>query len=300
MEMPELGSLLKPPGGRPFLTAQPRPVRASPLPWGDAPGTGGEHLGAGSALKVVIVDGDRSSRETLRGLLNEGNQFEVVAECASGLEAVDQIRFTRPDLVFLDVRMPDLDGFEVLEAVDGEHNAIIIFVTGSGEFALRAFEAGAVDYLLKPFDGERFNEALKRARRAALDRDREESAELLLSFLRQVRARRGYPVRLLVNAGTHYEYVETRDIVWIEAHDSRAILHARDKDHTLREVLRSLQSRLDPERFLRISKAAIINVEEVKSIRPRSGSEYVIELTSGAELMSGRGYREILRQALFT
>jgi two-component system LytT family response regulator len=299
MDMPELSSLLKPPSGRPFLTAQPR-LRESPPPWGDAPATDGEHFGAGDTVKVVIADGDRLSRERLRGLLDGWDSYEIVAECATGLEAVDQIRFTRPDLVFLDVRMPDLDGFQVLEAVDGEHNAIIIFVTASGEFALRAFEAEAADYLLKPFDGERFNEALKRARRAALDRDREESAELLLSFLRQVRARRGYPVRLLVNAGKQYEYVETRDIVWIEARDSRAILHARDGDHTLREVLRSLQSRLDPERFLRISKSAIINVEEVRSIRPRSSSEYVIQLTSGVELMTGRGYREILRQALFT
>ncbi len=253
------------------------------------------------ALTVAIVDDEALGRDKLRDLLAREPQIEIVAECSDGVQAVEQIRAKRPDIVFLDVQMPHLDGFEVLEALEGEHDSTVVFVTAFDAFALRAFDANAVDYLLKPFDQARFAAALRRARRAAYNREREASADLLSSFVREIRAQRGYATRLLVKVEERFEFVATSDLLWLEAADNYVVLHTRKQQRfTLRESLQSLQGRLDPASFLRISRSAIISIDAIKSIRPWSGAEYLIALSNGVEMLTGRSYKAQVRAVLFT
>ena len=242
-------------------------------------------------LKVVIVDDEPLAREGLRTLLAGDPDVEVVAECADGQAAIDVIRRTRPDIVFLDVQMPDLDGFDVLRALDGEPLPAVVFVTAYDKYALRAFDVHAVDYLLKPFHDERFAEALTRAKA----RRGEDMSERIARLLDE---RKPKIMRVLVKTGGRVLFIRADEIDWIEAADYYVKLHVAGKVHMLRESMAALESRLDPDLFFRVHRSAIVNLERVRELQPFSRREHVLLLRDGTRLRLTRSRRERLAALL--
>ena len=245
-------------------------------------------------IRTVLGDDEPLVRERLRTLLAAHRDAELVAECGDGLECVDTILRIRPDLVFLDIRMPELSGLEVLEALPADRRPAVVFVTAYDEFAVRGFEVNAVDYLLKPVEPRRFDEALDRvrdrlARPAAA---RLAGVETLLSDLQRTR---GYVTRLVARKGNAIVFVPVAEIDWIDARGNYARLHQSGSTHLIREPLRELVSRLDPERFLRIHRSTIVNLERVASIEPYFHGEYVVTLRDGTKLTSSRTRSAALR-----
>jgi two-component system, LytTR family, response regulator len=249
-------------------------------------------------LRTLIVDDEPLARERLRKLLEEEADVEIVGECGDGLRAVEAISLQKPDLVFLDIQMPDLDGFGVLEAVQTERMPEVIFVTGHSQHALRAFDFHPLDYLLKPFDHERFQVALGRARRQWQQVRNGELGRKLAALLAEARIEARSTDRLGVKSGGKVLLVRTAEVDWIEAADNYVNLHVGTESHLLRETMASIESRLDPRQFIRISRSAIINVERIKELQPMFHGDYSVILRNGTRLLLSRGYREKLQQLL--
>jgi two-component system, LytTR family, response regulator len=247
-------------------------------------------------VRTLIVDDEVLAREKIMTLLADDTEIEIIGECADGLAAVSAIESQKPDLIFLDVQMPELDGFGVLEAVDAERMPMIIFVTAYDHYALRAFEVHALDYLLKPFDRERFNKALGRAK-LQIERDRTGamSAELF-ALLTDLKARPKQLQRLVIKSGGRVFFLRADEIDWIEAAANYVRLHVGKESHLLRETINSLAAQLDPEKFLRIHRSTIVNLERVKELQPWFHGDYVVILQDGTQLNSSRSYREQLHQ----
>lgn len=246
--------------------------------------------------RVVIVDDEPLARERIRTLLAPHSDVRLVAECGDGEEAVRVLLAERPDVVFLDVQMPELNGFEVLEALPPGERPAVIFVTAYDEHAVRAFEVNAVDYLLKPVEPRRFEAALARVReRRAPPGASEAGLEAVLAELRRTRA---WPSRLVVRDGSRVTFVRTEEIDWIDAAGNYARLHVGKAVHLLREPLKVLETRLDPERFLRVHRSAIVNLERVVSVEPYFHGEYTLTLRDGTRLTSSRTHSARLRALL--
>jgi two-component system LytT family response regulator len=260
-----------------------------------------------SPVRVVAVDDEPLALAGLRGLLARDPDVEVVALCDGGEEAVDVIQAVSPDLVLLDIQMPEMDGFEVVRAVGADRMPAVIFVTAFDRFAVRAFEVSAVDYLLKPFDDERFALALERGKRAVRQPGGPDVSAQLAGLLRLVQAKapvayapvdRNETRRLVIRLPGRTLFVPYRDIAWIEGADYCARVHVGRKSHLLRESLRSLAERLDPQLFVRIHRSAIVNVARVRELRTSDGTDGIAVLDDGTELRVGRGRRTVLEQLL--
>jgi two-component system LytT family response regulator len=246
---------------------------------------------------VVVVDDEALAREKLRTLLAEHDDVELLAECSNGAEAVEAIARERPDVVFLDVQMPELDGFAVLEALEPDTAPTIVFVTAYDHYAIQAFEVHALDYLLKPFDRERFVRTLDHVR-AALGHDRHDLGAHLRALLRDVRREDERPARLLVKSGGRVTFVTVSDVDWIQAAGNYVEIHAGNETHLLRETLKNLEARLDPEQFVRVHRSIVVNLDRVKHMDSGIHGEYVITLRDGRQLQSGRGFGERLRERI--
>lgn len=248
-------------------------------------------------IRTLIVDDEPLARDKLRGFLEDVDDVEIVAECRDGKEAVEAIDEKTPDLVFLDVQMPEMDGFEVLENLD--HMPNVIFVTAFDEYALQAFDVHAVDYLLKPYDRERFQEALERARRE-LDRDRlgdvQEQLEKLLHKVREDREK--FSDRLVIKTSGRVVFVKADDIEWIDAAGNYVKIHADGEAHMLRDTMTSLEERLDPAKFLRIHRSTIVNLECIKELQQQFHGDYVVILENGQRLTLSRSYRDKIQELL--
>jgi len=250
-----------------------------------------------SNFKVLIVDDERLSRRRIRRLLSLEPDCEVLGECANGAEAVAMMAKTRPDILFLDVQMPELDGFEVLEALR-EAKPLVIFTSAYDDYALRAFEVQAFDYLLKPFEGRRFLESLGRAKaRVAQERvgvadDR--VVEMLKTLAKQQRS----PDRIAIRNNGRVLFVKLADIDWIEASDNYVCLHCGKETHTVRETMSELESRLEPAQFLRVHRSAIVNLDRIKELQPWFRGDYKVILRDGTELTLTRNHREKLEGRL--
>ena len=249
-------------------------------------------------IRTLIVDDEPLARERLAALLSNEQDVEIVAQCRDGEEAVTAIVDHEPDLVFLDVQMPQMNGFEVIEAVGGERMPLVIFVTAYDQHALRAFQVRALDYLLKPFDRERFNEALERARRQV---EREETGDLgrrLLALVKDLRRDQPRAERLVVKSGGRLFFLRADEIDWVEAAGNYVRLHVGTTSHLLRETMYAIEGRLDPEKFFRIHRSRIVNMERIQELQPWLNGEYAVLLRTGTRLTLSRGYREKLQDRL--
>jgi two-component system LytT family response regulator len=248
-------------------------------------------------IRVVVADDEPLARERIRTLLAAHPDIDLVGECGDGEEAVRVLAAQRPDLIFLDVQMPELDGFGVLNAFPPDQRPHVVFITAYDEHAVRAFEVNAVDYLLKPVEPRRFEAALSRARErmAQPPADRDAALEAVLAELRRAR---GHTTRLVVRDGSRVSFVRPEDIDWIDASGNYARLHVGGGIHLLREPLKALETRLDPERFLRVHRSAIVNLERITSVEPYFHGEYVLTLRDGTRLTSSRTHSARLRSLL--
>lgn len=246
-------------------------------------------------IRTLIVDDEPLARERLRQLLAGEPGIEIAGECADGLEAVAAIRDLRPALMFLDVQMPELDGFGVLNSIAEREMPVIVFVTAHDEFALRAFEVHAADYLLKPFNKERFQTALRHALERAGRRD-DDSARKRQSALLTDLASAKSPERLVVKSGGRITWVRPEEIFWIQAADNYVELHLEAKSHLLRESLNAIESRMAPGEFIRISRSAIVNRSRVRELQRLFYGGYAVILQNGVKLTLSRRYRDKLKQ----
>lgn len=248
-------------------------------------------------LKALIVDDEPPARDGLRLLLARDPDFELVGECATGRQAVAAIRDGRPDLVLLDVQMPEMDGFGVLEQVGVADLPLVIFVTAYDRYALRAFEVQALDYLLKPFTDERFHKALHRAK-AQLSQKRpglwQEKLGALFPHPQALPETSGGKrlERLLIKAGGRVIFLRVGEIDWIEAADYYVILHVGTKTHLLRETIASLETRLDHEQFLRIHRSTIVNLSRVQGWQAQANGDALLTLGDGTRLQCSRRRRK--------
>jgi two-component system LytT family response regulator len=235
-------------------------------------------------IRALLVDDEPLARSNLRFLLRQDPDIESIAEVGSGTEAIAEIRTTRPHLVFLDVQMPECGGFEVLELLKADELLpVIIFVTAYDEYALRAFDAGALDYLLKPFDDSRFTLALQRAKARLAAREPAQTPEI---------------PRLAVRSAGHEVYVRIPDIDWVEAADYYVCLHVGLKSHLLRRSVAELQRELDPHIFCRIHRSTIVNLRRVRALQVDGAGEYEVLLEGGQKLRVSRRFRKDLQSRM--
>jgi two-component system, LytTR family, response regulator len=248
-------------------------------------------------IRVLLVDDESLAREMLREMLQDDPQVTIVGESCNGHEALEAIRTHSPDLIFLDVQMPELGGFEVLEAL-GKEIPRVIFVTAYDQYAVRAFEVHALDYLLKPFDQERFDISWQRAR-AQILRDRDGGTDQrILALLEEMKAGNKYLERLVIKASGRIYFLETAEIDWIEAEGNYVSVHSAKKSHLLRETISSLEAQLDPRKFLRIHRSSIVRIDRIQELQPWFHGEYRIILQNGTQLTLSRNYRDKLQEAL--
>lgn len=258
-------------------------------------------------IRALIVDDEPLARGTLRLLLNEDAEVEIVAEAGSGAEAVALISKHSPDLLFLDIQMPGMNGFDVLEKIDTTSIPAIIFVTAFDQYALRAFEVHALDYLLKPFDDARFEKALRQAKAQITEREINKLSQKLFALLEdrdelhmEPRAidRSKYLTRLMIKSASRIFFLKVEEIDWIGAEDYYVKLHFGRKSHLLRETMNELEAKLDPDKFLRIHRSSIVNLDRVKEMHAHFNGDYVVILHDGTELKLSRSRREQLQSLL--
>jgi two-component system LytT family response regulator len=249
-------------------------------------------------IRGMIVDDEPLARKRIRDLLAAAPDVQVVAECANGREAVKAIEAALPDMLFLDIQMPEVDGFEVLATIGVGRVPVVIFITSYDQFALKAFEAQALDYLMKPFDDLRFNTTLQRARARLGDRQRGDIDVRLSALLEEVRSQRGYLKRLAVPVGNRNIFIPAREIDWIGAERNYIRVYAGGRGHLLRESLSHIETELDPAMFCRIHRSTIVNIDRIQSVETTFRGEYVVVLHDRTRLTAGRSYRDTLHTLL--
>lgn len=263
-------------------------------------------------IRVLIVDDEPLARDTIRLLLEDRAPFEIIGECKDGEEAVAAIQADKPDLVFLDIQMPGKNGFDVVRAVGPEQMPVVIFATAYDQYALQAFEAHALDYLLKPYDDERFEKALDRALKRIQERQIGAIGDQLMSLVETHRtdpeAAPAAPEpepdpttpleRIMIKERDALFFVKTEDIDWIEAAGDYVALHVGKKSHLLRESMSGMETKLDAKRFVRIHRSTIVNVERIKELRPYFHGDYIVYLKDNTELRLSRRYWNRLEQVV--
>jgi two-component system LytT family response regulator len=246
-------------------------------------------------LTVLLVDDEPLAREGLRILLARDPDIGAIHDAKNGQEAVTRIREMRPDLVFLDVQMPEMDGFDAVREVGAEEMPAVVFVTAHDKYAIEAFEINAIDYLLKPVTEERFAKALVRVKARLDARAGDDTNRQILSLLETIASPARYLGRLAVRSAGKTVLVAVADIDWIEAAENYVQLHTSHGNHLLHVAMSTLEKSLDPGIFLRIHRSVIVNVTRIRELQPVMHGEYAITLASGARLQSGRNYSDRLK-----
>jgi two-component system LytT family response regulator len=246
-------------------------------------------------IRALIADDEPLARERIRSLLSNSPEVTIVGEAGDGNQAVTMIRELQPSLLFLDVQMPGADGFTVLQKLQPQSSAAVIFVTAYDAFALRAFEVHAVDYLLKPFTRERFEQALTHALRQLAQGGTSGFEPKVLSLLEAIRLQRQADERVAIRAEDGLYFVRISEIDWVEASANYVKIHTGARQHVVRDTLKSFEERLDPNRFLRVHRGAIVNLDSIQRLEPWFHGEYAVVLRDGTKLMSSRTYSERLR-----
>lgn len=254
---------------------------------------------ADKKIKTVIVDDEQLARTRILQLLESDPEIEIVAECPNGLDAINTINELNPDLVFLDVQMPQFDGFQVLENLNISPLPIVIFVTAYDQYALKAFDVHAVDYLLKPFDDDRFFESIKYAKEKIKDSSVESASAKLTAMIKEINASSNeYLNRLIVKHNGRIYFVKTEDIICIKASGKYLDIFAGDKNHLIRKTMNEIECKLNPDQFIRVHRSAIINVDQIKEIQHWHKNEYVFILTNGEKIKSSSSCRKNLDKVL--
>jgi len=242
------------------------------------------------SLTALVVDDEPIARRAIVRLLDADPEIDVLGECGDGASAVEAIRAQSPDLVFLDIQMPAMTGLDVVAAIGAHRMPATIFVTAYEQYAVRAFEANAVDYLVKPFSRERFATTLQRAK-SRLSAAGDAQARILQA-LESLRQRDEYLERIAVRVDEHVIFVAVDDIVWIKANRNTVQIHLADRIHELRETMAALAARLDPRRFARVHRSAIVNVQRVRTIHPWFNGHHVVTMDNGQQLRMSRYQHE--------
>jgi two-component system LytT family response regulator len=249
-------------------------------------------------LRVLVADDEPLARKLIRRFLKQEPDVELLAECSDGKEAVAMIRNTKPDLLFLDVQMPELDGFAVLDTLGPAEMPQVIFTTAYESYAIRAFELHALDYLLKPFDQVRFKAALQHARERFRNRRLDDEGVQIGSLLETIKAQQQHLDRLIIKADGRITFLNTHDIEWIEADDKYVYLHTAKGKKMVRQTLSSMEAQLDPNRFRRIHRSAVVNIERIKEMQPLFNGEHSVLMDDGTKLTLSRTYKDKLFELL--
>jgi two-component system LytT family response regulator len=243
-------------------------------------------------IRAFLVEDEPLAREKLRTMLRKDSEIEIVGEAANGKQAVEGIEEQQPDLLFLDVQIPGIDGFQVLETLKVEKLPVIIFVTAYNQYALKAFEFYALDYLLKPFDRQRLTKAVDRAKVHIRKERGTQLNEGILELLRELKAKPKHLSRIAIRTDGRVFFVKAEEIDWIGAEGNYVSLHMGKESYLLRETITNMEGQMDPARFLRIHRSTIVNIDRVKELQPWFHGEYRVLLRDGTQLVLSRSYRD--------
>lgn len=243
-------------------------------------------------IRTLIVDDEPLARDRVKRFLRDEADIDVIGECGNGADAVSTIREKKPDLVFLDIQMPEKNGFEVIKSLNGKQLPTIIFVTAYDQYALQAFDVHALDYLLKPFNRERIHRSVTRAREQIEHKRIGSLDERLTSLIADLKTEKKYLERLVVKSVGRVFFLKTEEIDWIEAAGNYVKLHIGRESHMIRETMNGIEAKLDPDIFLRIHRSTVVHIDRIKELHPMFSGDYAVILRDGTELALSRNYRE--------
>ncbi len=249
-------------------------------------------------IRALIADDEALARKFIHRMLKDNHDVEIVGECSNGKDAIAMIRKQNPDVVFLDVQMPEMDGFAVLESIGVDQLPEIIFTTAYEQYAIRAFELHALDYLLKPFDQARFKDAIQHAKERFRSQRQKDGRLQMSALLESIKNKPQYLERLVIKTGGRITFLSTDEINWIEADDKYVHLHTGKVSPMVRQTLSAMETQLDPRKFSRIHRSAIVNVERIKELQPLFSGEHSILLEDGTKLTLSRSYKDKLFELL--
>ena len=249
-------------------------------------------------IRALIVDDEPLARRRIKSLLAHDSSVDVIGECSDGHSAVSSISELAPDLVFLDVQMPAMDGFEVIKTIGPEQMPTVIFVTAYAQYALKAFEVNAIDYLLKPFDRKRFQKTLERARAMIRGLQNGDVNNQLLSLLGDLRREQETPDRFVIKSGGRVVFLRVEEIDWMRTVGNYVRLQVGRDSHLMRETMSGMEAKLDPDTFMRVHRSTIVNIDRIKEVQPWAKGEYVVIMRDGTRLVMSRRYRERLNERL--
>lgn len=251
-----------------------------------------------ATIRTLIIDDEPLARQGIRSLLEQDAEIEIIGECTDGVQAIEEIQRSTPDLIFLDVQMPEVNGFDVIDALQSFRTPGIIFVTAFDQYAIEAFKVHALDYLLKPVDEKRFRTALDHAKIFIRSNKNHLLNEKLLNLLGDLKKEQKYPSRIVIKSNGRILFLPVHEIDWIEAAGDYATIHARKEKYLIREKMSALESKLDANIFIRIHRSTIVNAERIKELQPKFRGEYVVCLNDGTQLTMSRSYRSRLNSLL--
>lgn len=243
-------------------------------------------------IRTLIIDDEPLARERVKRFLRDEDEIEIIGECSNGDDAVAAIKEMKPDLVFLDIQMPEKNGFEVIKSLSGRSLPTVIFVTAYDQYALQAFDVHALDYLLKPFTKDRFHRAVVRAREQIGGKRFGKIDERITSLIADLKSEKKYLERLVVKTTGRVFFLKVDEIDWIEAAGNYVKLHVGRETHMIRETMNGIEAKLDPDRFLRIHRSTVVHIDRIKELHPMFSGDYAVILRDGTELALSRNYRE--------
>ena len=243
-------------------------------------------------IRTLIVDDEPLARERVKRFLRDEKDIEIIGECGNGGDAARAISDSEPDLVFLDIQMPEKNGFEVIRSLDPGHLPTIVFVTAYDQYALQAFDVHALDYLLKPFNRDRFQRAVGRAREQIEHQRHGDLDERLTSLIENLKSEKKYLERLVVKSVGRVFFLKTDEIDWIEAAGNYVKLHVGRESHMIRETMNGIEGKLDPDKFVRIHRSTVVHIDRIRELHPMFSGDYAVMLRDGTELALSRNYRE--------
>ncbi|MGD8779718.1 MAG: LytTR family DNA-binding domain-containing protein [Ignavibacteria bacterium] len=240
-------------------------------------------------IKILIAEDEAPARKKLIGFINKTGVETEIIESGDGVSAVEKYFETSPEIIFLDIQMPVMNGFEVLEQINKEPLPVIIFTTAYDQYAIKAFEVSAIDYLLKPFDYGRFEKAFSKAlNQLTLEKNSRINIETLL---KETKSAKKYTERILVNSGQRYFFINFSDVLYISANEKYVTLHTPEGKHLVRETMQNMEEKLDPGKFTRIHRSYIVNIPEIKEMQPLTHGDYIVVLKNGEKLNLSRRFR---------